>query len=201
MLHRRFIMKKSCVGWDLEWLESNIEAVIRATNYRGCIDVDFPVFESRVEVFPANRISFMRKNEWWRWFFYVTFLWTFSWPYLWCFTKRYHVAETVWNYVYVRPGSRVPPTTEADWLNLGWGEAIKRAAKARRKGKVTRHDLEEVLNRAAAGSQGEMVRTPKTGNPTVDSALGFIAGVGAIANDMRLSTSEIIGWGADESWE
>ncbi|RPB16774.1 hypothetical protein P167DRAFT_531721 [Morchella conica CCBAS932] len=194
-------MKKSCVGWDLEWLGSNIEALIRATNYRGRIRVDFPVFEARVEIFPANRISFMRKNEYWRWFFYLTFLWTLAWPYLWCFTKRYHVAETVWNYLHVRPGSRVAPVTEAEWLKLGWGEAIKRAAKARRTGRVTHHDLEEVLNRAAAGPQGELVRTPKTGNPTVDTALGFIAGVGAIANDMRLSSSEIIGWGADENSE
>ncbi|KAI5852780.1 hypothetical protein DFP73DRAFT_15928 [Morchella snyderi] len=203
---KEFIMKKSCVGWDLEWLERNIAALIRATNYRGRIKVDFPVFEARVEVYPDNCISRMRKTECWRWFFYLTFLWTFSWPYLWCFTKRYHVAETVWNYAHVRPRSRMSPFTEADWLNLGWGEVIKRAAKARRTGRVTHHDLEEVLNRAAAGSQGEMARTPKTGNTTVDSALGFIAGVGAIANDMGLSVSEIVGWdeiagwGADESW-
>lgn len=195
-------MKKSCVGWDLTLLKNEIEGMIRATNYRGRIYIKFPVFATRVEVFPGNRISQMRKNEYWRWFFYLTFLWIFVWPYLWFFTKRYHVAETVWHYSILpiaieHHTRREYVHTEQEWLQA-WGPAIKRAAKAKRHGEVTEHDIEEMADRAESGEQSGTVRTPKTGNSTIDGALGFLAGVGSIANDMRLSRGEIVGWGGDE---
>lgn len=209
MLHRRFIMKKSCVGWDLTRLKNEIEGIIRSTNYLGRISVDFPVFETRVEVFPSNRISRMRKNEYWRWLFYLTFLWVLAWPYLWYFTKRYHVAETVWHYTklvqpeeqsYNSGPQRVRINDEEEWL-MTWGSAIKRAARARRQGFVSSYDIEEMHIRAASRGQTGVVGPPlKTGNSAIDGALGIIAGVGAIANDMRLSRSEIIGWGGDEGW-
>lgn len=195
-------MKKSCEGWDLSLLRNQLEEMIRSTNYLGRIEIDFPVFETRVEVFPSNRISRMRKNVYWRWFFYLTFLWIPTWPYLWFFTKRYHVAETVWHYAkwVVAPGAthmkKIFIHEEEEWLTA-WGPAIKRAAKARRQGFVTAHDIDEI----EAGSGIGMVRPPlKTGNITIDGALGFIAGAGSIANDMMLSRSEIIGWGGSESF-
>lgn len=194
-------MKKSCEGWDLTLLKTQLEAMIRSTNYLGRIDISFPVFETRVEVFPSNRISRMRKNVYWRWFFYLTFLWIFTWPYLWFFTKRYHVTETVWHYAALEEspdgaqGSthRVLVQEEEEWL-MGWGLAIKRAARARRQGFVTIHDIDEMR-------RGGSARPPsRTGNSTIDNALGFMAGVGSIANDMMLSRSEIIGWGGSEDF-
>lgn len=181
MLRCRFIMKKSCEGWDLTLLKNQLEAMIRSMNYLGSIDISFPVLETRVEVFPSNRISQMRKNVYWRWFFYLTFLWIFAWPFLWFFTKRYHVTETVWHYAAWQESpsgtrERVFVQQEMEWL-MTWGSAIKRAARARRQGFVTTHDIDEVRR---AGS----VR------PTIDDALGF----------MMLSRSGIIGhgWGSSE---
>lgn len=198
MSHRRFVMKKYCQGWDLALLQNQLEYLIRSTNYLGHISINFPVFETRVEVYPSNRISRMRKNVYWRWFFYLTFLWIFAWPYLWFFTKRYHVAETVWNYAIelpCDPPRRVFVHEEEEWL-MAWGPAIKRAARSNRQGFVTVHDIDEMeLEERRSG----IVRLPaKTGNSTIDNALGFIVGVGSIVNDMRLSRSEIIGWGGNE---
>lgn len=79
---------------------------------------------------------------------------------------------------------------------MAWGPAIKRAARTHRQGFVTVHDIDEM--ESGEGRSG-IVRLPaKTGNSTIDGALGFIAGVGSIANDMRLSRGEIIGWGGNE---
>lgn len=199
-------MKKSCKGWDLTVIKNNLEHMIRAMNYHGRIEIGFPVLETRVEVFPSNRISRIRKNEYWRWFFYLTFLWIFAWPYLWFFTKRYHVAETVWHYSkwVQREGQpegvleRICVRDEEEWL-MAWGPAIKRAARARRQGSVTDYDIQEIYQ--ARSSLTGAARPPlKTGNSAIDGALGFIAGVGAIANDLQVSRSEIVGWGGDESW-
>lgn len=204
MLRRRFVMKKICVGWDLTLLENELEAIIRSTNYLGRIEINFPVLEARVEVFPANRISRIRKNVYWRWFFYLTFGWIFTWPLLWFFTRRYHVVETYWRYStrsadYNPDGraQRVAVHEEEEWL-MAWGPAIKRAAKARRHGFVTAHDIDEMDRAELEGQTGAVRPPPKTGNSTIDGALGFIAGVGSIANDIRLSRSEIIGWGGNQ---
>lgn len=197
-------MKKSCEGWDLTLLKNKLEGMIRSTNYLGSIDISFPVFETRVEVFPSNRISRMRKNVYWRWFFYLTFLWIFTWPFLWFFTKRYHVAETVWHYSTWEesPGGtqgrthKVFVQEEEDWL-MFWGSAIKRAAKAHRQGFVTIHDIDEMRQARSEGRTGTVIPLSRT---IIDNPLRFMAGVGSIANDMILSRSDIIGWGGSESF-
>lgn len=75
---------------------------------------------------------------------------------------------------------------------MTWGPAIKRAARGRRRGFVTAHDIYEV--------ESEEIRRQhaKTGNSTIDGALGLFVGIGAVADGMRFSRSEVIGWGSDE---
>ena len=90
--------------------------------------------------------------------------------------------------------------SERDWLNR-WGPAIKRAARARRQGPLTEHDLLEIEQQEHRRTVG-VIRTPAaTGNSTIDGALGFIAGVGGIVSDYRNSIGGVIGWGGDtDTW-
>ncbi|RPB00519.1 hypothetical protein L873DRAFT_1804929 [Choiromyces venosus 120613-1] len=199
---KEFVMKKVVIGHDQAYLKQQIERCIRSTNYLGNISIRFPIYDTRVEVHPANRISKLRKTEWFRWIFYITFLWIFAWPYLWFMTKRYHVATMTWRMSRTMQNEdgqtwRESIMSEEEWM-AQWGPALKRAAKAGRKSCVSFEDV----TAAQAGLSGEAgVRTPTpTGNATVDGALGFLAGVTSIASDFRNSRNEAIGWGGDSDW-
>lgn len=138
-------MKKVVVGHDRAYLERRIAQCIRSTNYLGRISVGFPIHDTRVEAYPANRISKLRKTGWFRLIFYITFLWVFTWPYLWFMTRRYHVATMTWRMS--RPMQdesgetrRECVLTEEEWIRR-CGPAIKRAARARKIGSLSAEDV------------------------------------------------------------
>lgn len=75
---------------------------------------------------------------------------------------------------------------------MAWGPAIKRAARSRRRGFVTAHDIDEME------SEERRRQHAKTGNSAIDGAWGFVAGIGVVADGMRFSRNEVIGWGSNE---
>ncbi|CUS12962.1 unnamed protein product, partial [Tuber aestivum] len=132
----RFVMKKVVLGHDRDYLMRRITECIRSTNYPHNISFEFPIYNTRVKVYPENRISKLRKAEWFRWIFYLTFLWIFAWPYLWLVTKRYNVTRMTWRMSRrVRDESgetrRECVQTEGEWMRQ-WGPAIKRAVTAKK---------------------------------------------------------------------
>lgn len=77
---------------------------------------------------------------------------------------------------------------------MAWGPAIKRAARSRRRGFVTAHDIDEMESEER---RSRIVRPlARTGNSTIDSVWGFAAG--AVADGMRFSRSEATDWGGDD---
>jgi len=157
----RFVMKKVVAGHDRAYLQRSIAQCIRSTNYIGRISVGFPIHDTRVEIYPANRISKLRKTKWLRVIFYITFLWIFAWPYLWFMTRRYHVAIMTWRMArMVRDESgemrRECVLTEQEWIRR-CGPAIEHAARARRRGNLSAQDVRAAL----AGLTGDAgVRVP-----------------------------------------
>jgi len=137
---KEFLMKKVVVGHDRAYLKRQIQECVRSTGYAHNLSVRFLIHNKRVKVYPANRISKLRKIEWFRWIFYITFLWIFAWPYLWFMTKRYHVATMTWRMsrlVRDEGGGtrRECVLTEEEWMHR-WGPAIKRAVRAKERGFV-----------------------------------------------------------------
>ncbi|PWW80708.1 hypothetical protein C7212DRAFT_361247 [Tuber magnatum] len=142
---KEFAMKKVVVGHDQAYLRRRVDECIRSTNYRGTIYFKFPIYDSRVKVYPTNRISKLRRAAWFRFIFCITFLWIFAWPYLWFVTKRYRVARMTW-----RMSRRVRDEngetrrecvqTEEEWMRH-WGPAIKHAVKAGKLGYLSTGDI------------------------------------------------------------
>lgn len=90
--------------------------------------------------------------------------------------------------------------SEQEWI-ICWGPVIKRAARARRQGALTEHDLREAQEQRCHPTVGVIRAPAPTGNSTIDGALGFIAGVGGIVSDYHNSRGAVIGWGADtDTW-
>ncbi|KAL7269176.1 hypothetical protein RUND412_008171 [Rhizina undulata] len=199
---KEFSMTKVILNHDKLFLEEQLTALIRSTNYRGQIHVSFPVQESRVEIYPDNRISRMRQSKAWRWFFYLTFLWIISWPILWFLTKRYSVVHSVWKMARyaddpfagddVHPGRRLMRVTnvsEWEWLET-WAPAIIRCVLARRQGEITELDLETEARARFVARRG--VHVPST---ALDGVLGAAA---SITRDFSIARQTMMGWGGDE---
>jgi hypothetical protein len=132
-----FTLKREIINHDTTRLEGLIRSAITSTNYRGKVQVSFPITYERVTVYSPTAINRWRLKPWIRWFFYLTFLWIFSWLYLFLATARYEVVKVVFRYADVSPrdalhGIERRPTVmgEVAWFKL-WEKSIRRAALSR----------------------------------------------------------------------
>lgn len=203
---KSFVMRKTVTGHDHTYLRARLNNVVRATNYRGDIDVSFPVKDAIVECYPDNRLSRVRHSKPWRWFFFLTCLWVFAWPALWLLTKRYEVVVSRWfmSVPATYTGSdgvartiREPVISEEAWVNM-WEPAIKRCARAGRQGLVTSDDL-----RAATEDRDARfaVALPAGPMPTTEGgAAGAVAGVFRAMSDANAARENVLGWGGDTNW-
>ncbi|KAJ0307555.1 hypothetical protein COL516b_004176 [Colletotrichum fioriniae] len=152
---KTFSLLRTVPGFDDdERLKARLEDLVRATNYRGRIDVSFPVHDSTVEIYNTCRVNRWRQTTWIRWLFYLTFLWVFAWPYLFFRTKRFEVVEAEWAFSRRRRdpqtgaagGREYVSLSEVDLYNM-WGRAISKAVLERRQGELDQRDLRDAEGR------------------------------------------------------
>lgn len=170
---KTFTLLRTVTGFDEdERLKGRLEDLVRATHYRGHIDVSFPVQDARIDVYNTCRVNTWRWSTWVRWLFYLTFLWVFAWPYLFFRTKRFEVVEAEWPFSRRRrdpqtgrvTGREYVSLSELDWYNM-WGRAISKAVLERRQGELDQRDLRDAEGRqdlsfgdVLAGIDGETTR-------------------------------------------
>jgi len=180
-----FALKRKMVGFDEQAVRTRIETLVRSTNYRGHLNVTFPVKNATVEVYNDCRTNRWRLTTWIQWVFMLTLMFIFTWPYLFFRTKRFEVVVAEWPFS--RPavdgGKQYVSISEQQWYNM-WGRALGRAVLGRRQGTLGQDDLV-----AAEGAEPNF----DTGHATVDGALSFVrAGVNAM-NEVNRQ----LGWGGD----
>ncbi|CAM1507871.1 Fc.00g047190.m01.CDS01 [Cosmosporella sp. VM-42] len=139
---KTFSLERKVTGWDFAVVGSKLESLVRATNYRGHLKIDFPCQESKVEIWNDSWVNRWRLTRWIELTFYFTFLWLFTWPVLFFMTKRYETVFVEWPMSRVENGNlRYAAMSEDRWYNL-WGRPIQRAVLARRQGTLAQVDLE-----------------------------------------------------------
>lgn len=177
-----FTLERRVLGWDWDLVRRRLEALVRATNYRGHAVVSFPVRNARVDVYNDCRTNRWRLTGRIRFLFYATFLFLLTWPWLLLRTRRWETVTAEWHASQPTsvPGRKqyAAGMGEEQWYAL-WAKAIQRAMLERRDGELDRGDLE----RAQAGTVG--------GEGWLASAVG----TGVEAMD---AVNRSFGWGGDQ---
>jgi len=182
---KTFRFTRTVTGLDEEQLRRRILSLVHSTNYRGHARVRFPVDYGAVEVYSSHWINRWRWTPWICMIFYASFLWLLTWPALFVGTKRFHVVSAEWPFSRVdEHGRKRYATISEDMWFERWRVCIERAVLAKRVGFVTEEDM---------GRAYEPEREFRSGNGTVDAAVGFLsAGVRAYTEVNRQ-----LGWGGD----
>ncbi|KAJ1329654.1 hypothetical protein MN608_06390 [Microdochium nivale] len=182
-----FSLQRRMTGFDVEYVRSAIEGLVRGTNYRGHLDVRVVTKGELVECYNEARTNRWRLTSWVQWLFTLTLLFVLSWPYLFFRTKRWEVAVAEWPFSRLydnedgsSPVKQYVSISEEQWYNM-WARAIKRAVLERRQGTLHQQDLIEAEQQAPAFSSG---------NQAVDVL--FRTGLGAM-NEVNRQ----MGWGND----
>jgi len=182
---KAFALKRTVVGFDEEKVRQKISALVRSTNYRGHLEVTFPVKDNLVEVYNECRTNSWRLTSWIQLLCMFTLMFIFTMPYLFLRTKRWEVIRSEWYFSRLRSDGtkEYVSLSEDNWYNL-WGRALNRAVLEKRQATLDQQDLI-----TAEGPEP----TFNTGHQVVDGALGFLqAGVSAMNQVNRQ-----LGWGGD----
>jgi hypothetical protein len=183
---RCFRLKRYVIGLDTATLHAKLMQLKLSTNYRGHMEVTFPLKNATIDVYNPSKINQWRLTSWIRWIFYLTFLWIFTWPFLFFATKRWEVVFAVWPFSQPGTDGRLEYATisEEQWYNM-WGRLIYTSILQKRQATLDPQEIDT----------SDQARPPSfnSGNAGVDSALGFVAAsVEALGEINRAS-----GWGYD----
>ncbi|KAH8881686.1 hypothetical protein GQ53DRAFT_832186 [Thozetella sp. PMI_491] len=178
-----FAVQRRMVGFDEARLKEKLQNMIRATNYRGSLDITFPVKDGVIQVYNDCKTNQWRLTTWVFWLCIFTLMFLFTWPYLFFRTKRFEVVFVDWHFSRLGDNDRREfVSISEDQLYNMWGRAINRAVLSKRQGTLDQTDLQ-----AAEGAD------PTFANPIVDGAVSFVrAGISAM-NEVNRQ----LGWGYD----
>ncbi|TQV94848.1 ABC transporter [Cordyceps javanica] len=179
---KSFALERRVTGWDFEHLERKLQRLVRDTNYQGHLRVDFPVHNSRVEIYNECRTSRWRLTKWIEVLCYATLAFLVTWPWLFFRTKRWETVYVAWPLRDPRTG-RYASLSEDQWYNM-WARAIQTACLARRQGVLDQGDLASSLQQHPAGG---------------DAAAGGFAGVVQAGVDAMAVVNRSFGWGGDDN--
>jgi hypothetical protein len=118
---KEFKLCKRLERLDREMIETHVRSMVRSTNYRGPVEIRFPMEKRSVVLSPDNWVCRVRYG-WARWLFCLSFLWIITWPVLWVFTKRWDVIDAVY---------RCETDAQIEWIHR-WGWVITRLVRKRR---------------------------------------------------------------------
>ncbi|KAH6847535.1 hypothetical protein B0I37DRAFT_147067 [Chaetomium sp. MPI-CAGE-AT-0009] len=139
---KSFVLKRQVVGFDEEKMRQKLETLVRGTNYRGHINISFPVRHEHVVVYSDCKTNRWRLTPWIVWVCYLSFLWLLTWPYLFFRTKRFEVAIAEWPFsTTAEDGSKRYVSMSEDHIYNLWGRAIRRAVLDKRQGTLDQEDL------------------------------------------------------------
>ncbi|KAK4102369.1 hypothetical protein N658DRAFT_468803 [Parathielavia hyrcaniae] len=139
---KSFTLLRRVIGFDEEKLKQNLEALVRGTNYRGSVDITFPVRDAHALVYNDCKINRWRLTPWIVWMCYLTFMWLITWPVLFFRTKKFEVAIAEWPFsVQEADGSKRYVSMSEDHIYNLWGRAISRAVLDKRQGTLDHEDL------------------------------------------------------------
>lgn len=170
------VNKRMTVNEDV--LREHLLRIVRATNYRGQIKVEFPCEDGMKTVAPDNWVNHIRYGPW-RWAFYISMLWIIIWPVLWAMTLRWETVEIVWKQRNVGGGEKA-------WIDE-YGKAIGALVKGKKKGAITEGELKGI-NDALARPRGE------------ERQAGAGAAIGGFFRGLSEAGETIQGgWGGDET--
>ncbi|KAL2261161.1 hypothetical protein VTK26DRAFT_4635 [Humicola hyalothermophila] len=179
-----FALRRKVTGFDQAKMKQNLLALVRGTNYRGSVQITFPVKGQYVYIYNDCKVNRWRMTTWVVWLCYLTFLWLFTWPYLFLRTKMFEVAVVEWPFSITNAdGSKRYVSMSEDHLYNLWGRAISRAILDRRQCTL---DQEDLLASQTAPEQ-------PFANALGDAPRLLRAGITAIT-----AVNRHIGWGADE---
>lgn len=151
---KTFSFERQVQGYDFNMLQTKITSLIRGTNYRGRINVDFPVQNARCEIWNESRTNRWRLTKWIYMLFYFTLLFIFTWPYLFFRTKKWEVVTATWHMSKIEGGRKVYASMSEDrWYNT-WARCISKAVLERRQGTLDQGDLmreDEPIREGLAG--------------------------------------------------
>ncbi|PSN71888.1 hypothetical protein BS50DRAFT_569484 [Corynespora cassiicola Philippines] len=196
---RIFRLRREITGFDETHLTNRLEGLIRSTNYRGKIRINFPIEDKNVDIYTTSRINEWRLKKWVCWVFYLSFMWIFSWPYLFFATKRYAVVKAEWPFstTDAHGNKRYTTMSEEQWFEK-WHVGIRRLVLDRFQGEASDEQLQGVIARPA---DPPMPGTLSTGHAGVDNAVGFLAQglqvAGALSRGGDIARSLSGGWGYD----
>ncbi|CAK1358757.1 hypothetical protein CB0940_02261 [Cercospora beticola] len=115
-----FRISRHVHGLDIEQITPALEKLVRATHYRGRIDITYPMVDKNVDIYSPHWINTARIT-WIRWIFYLTFLWLITWPILYFMTKRWSTYNVNWYWKMYNNGpegsvERYATISESDWI-------------------------------------------------------------------------------------
>lgn len=180
-----FQLKRRMLGFDYQHVREKIEGMVRATNYRGQLQITFPVQDESVEVWNDCRTNQWRLTKWIYNIFCLSMLWILTWPYLFFRTKRFETVTSDWYFSKPDGDLRKQYVTinEDQWYNM-WGRALSETVLSKRQGVLDQQDL-----LTAEGAPPEF----SSGNAVMNGAVSFVrAGVSAM-NEVNRH----MGWGGD----
>ncbi|KAK0725217.1 hypothetical protein B0H67DRAFT_479523 [Lasiosphaeris hirsuta] len=182
---KSMVLQRRFIGFDELFVRRRMIELVHSTNYRGHLQVEFPVRDQRVEVFNKCKINQWRLTGWIFWLCTLTLTVLFTWPYLFFRTKRFEVVRVDWAYSVVDTShdgrKKYASISEEQWYNM-WGRAISRAVLQKQQSTLDQHDL--LMAEGAA---------PDFSSASAEGALGFLmAGVVAMGEVNRH-----LGWGGD----
>ncbi|CAH0027608.1 unnamed protein product [Clonostachys rhizophaga] len=203
---RCFRLTRTVTGLDEQLFRSRLEGLIRGTNYKGKLSIEFPVADRAVDIYSTTWMNNWRTTDWIRWIFYLTFLWIFSWPILYFTTKKYYVVRAEWPFAKVNPQGRKTYTTvsEEQWIE-NFGPAVQQLCLDRYQGLTGDDHLKQILARPATQSSAAAdFRNARAALNVATSAASVLRGgpvnaISQVSNIMRLSsgTNDQVGWGFD----
>ncbi|KAM5344773.1 hypothetical protein ACJ41O_010635 [Fusarium nematophilum] len=148
---KAFALERRITGWDFSLVGSKLEGLIRATNYRGRVQVTFPTTNARVEIYSDCRTNRWRLTRWISVLFYTTFLWLLTWPWLASRTRWFETCYVEWPMSRAdREGTlRYACMSEEQWFRL-WRRPIQQAVLTRRQGRLSQDDINDAYGAPGA---------------------------------------------------
>jgi hypothetical protein len=139
---KSFELQRRVVGFNEERMKQMLETLVRGTNYRGTVQITFPVKCASTLIYSDCKVNRWRLTPWIIWLCYLSFMWLFTWPILFFGTKKFEVAIAEWPFsVTEENGTKRYVSMSEDHIYNLWGRAISRAVLDKRQCTLDQQDL------------------------------------------------------------
>ncbi|KAE9984687.1 hypothetical protein BLS_001682 [Venturia inaequalis] len=143
---KTFSLTRQVTGLNTKYLYATLRSLVESTNYRGNIDITFPLENRESIIYSSTWQNRWRLTPWIYMIFYLTLMFVFAWPYLFFATKRWAVVKVDWAFSTTEatedgsPYERYATISEKKWFAM-WAKCIEKAVLQRRHGVLTEEDL------------------------------------------------------------